>query len=82
MREYSDDKCTGLTAVFCNKCRKQLKVENGIVKEGCFYGDILFGYFSKKDGMRHFFDLCEECYDGMTKDFKIPVCEIEESELC
>ena len=82
MREYSDDKCTQLSAVFCNKCRKQLKVENGIVKEGRFCGDVLFGYFSKKDGMRHSFDLCEECYDSMVADFAIPVYIIEESELC
>ena len=82
MREYSDDKSQMLVAVRCNKCKRELKVENGIIKEGCFCADTLFGYFSKKDGIRHFFDLCESCYDAMTEDFLIPVCEIEENELC
>lgn len=75
MRIYLDESKKELAAVICNKCKKELNVENGIIKEGCFKGDIQFGYFSNKDGNKHSFDLCEECYDKMIKGFAIPVEE-------
>ena len=81
MRIYSDKDQKELTAVICNQCKKELKVENGIIKEGCFNGDIRFGYFSKKDGCRHSFDLCEECYDKLVEGFAVPVAEEEVTEL-
>lgn len=52
-----------LQQVICNGCGKELKIENEIVREGCFAADVRFGYFSRKDGLRHKFDLCE---DAMT----------------
>ena len=73
MRIYVDKNNMKLNSVICNKCKKQIKVENGIIKEGCFCGDAQFGYFSNKDGMKYFFDLCEECYDKMVSDFAVPV---------
>lgn len=79
MRGYSDKK--ELVSVICNKCKKELRVENGILKEGCFNGNVQFGYFSNKDGKKHSFDLCEECYDKMIKEFAIPVQEEEIVEL-
>ena len=82
MRKYRDEYKKELTEVVCNKCGRQLKVENGILKEGCFTGNKVFGYFSSKDGIRQQFDLCEECYDAMTATFSIPVSETEENELC
>lgn len=82
MRIYQDENSLKLQEVYCNKCGRKIKVENGIVKEGCFCGDTIFGYFSKKDGIRHKFDLCEECYDAVIKEFSIPVFEVEEKELC
>ena len=60
MRIYSDNNRKELVSVICNQCKKKLKVENGIVKEGCFCGNSQFGYFSNKDGMKYLFDLCEE----------------------
>lgn len=81
MRIYLDDDKKELAAVICNKCKKELVVEKGILKEGCFCADIRFGYFSNKDGKKHSFDLCEECYDKMTKGFAIPVEEEETYEL-
>lgn len=81
MRIYSDKNKNELTAVVCNQCKKELKVENGIIKEGCFCVDIRFGYFSRKDGSRHSFDLCEECYDKLIKGFAVPVEEEEVTEL-
>lgn len=81
MRIYMDENKQELSGVICNRCKKELTVENGMIKEGCFCGDSLFGYFSNKDGMKHSFDLCEECYDKMIKSFAIPVEEEEVSEL-
>lgn len=82
MREYNKENESQLENVVCNKCGRQLVVENGIVKEGCFSADKVFGYFSSRDGIRHRFDLCEACYDALIREFSIPVCETEEKELC
>ena len=82
MRKYTDENKTKLEKIVCNKCGRQLKVENGIVKEGCFGADTVFGYFSEKDGVRQMFDLCEKCYDDMIKEFTVPIEETEEKELC
>ncbi|NLL92600.1 MAG: hypothetical protein GX225_00420 [Clostridiales bacterium] len=43
--------------------------------------DYVWGYFSEKDGERHSFDLCEDCYDAMIKNFKIPICIEKRTEL-
>ncbi len=67
--------------VICNQCQKELKLEKGYLKEGCFSINYSFGYFSKKDGVRHKFDLCEECYDKLVAQFRIPVEVIAEKEL-
>lgn len=81
MRKYLDNDNAALTAVICNKCKKELLVENGILKEGCFDVNASFGYFSKKDGQIHSFDLCEDCYDDMIAGFGIPVESLEAKEL-
>ena len=81
MRIYMDDNRQELVSVICNRCKKELKVENGIVKEGCFHAEAAFGYFSKKDGIKHFFDLCEECYDKMIAGLAIPVEAEEMKEM-
>lgn len=67
--------------LFCNACGKEIILEKSIIREGCFRVDYTFGYFSKKDGIRHRFDLCEECYDNIVQNFKIPVEELESTEL-
>lgn len=81
MRRYEDEKNGRLKQVICNKCKKELKLENGYLKEACFTADSVFGYFSHRDGIRHRFDLCEECYDNMIAEFRIPVDELPENEL-
>lgn len=81
MRKFLNDNTKELKTVVCNHCKKELKVENGILMEGCFHGEAVFGYFSNKDGKKHSFDLCEECYDKMIEGFAIPVEEEELSEL-
>jgi len=79
MRNFDEN--NEVKEVFCNQCKKSLTVENGIIKEGCFNGNIVWGYFSTLDGKRHGFDLCEECYQKMVRAFSIPVTETEETEL-
>ncbi len=80
MRVYEDDRKEEIFTILCNKCKKEIKVENGIIKEGIFGAEHLFGYFSEKDGETHSFDLCEECYDKIVSDFKIPpeITEVKE----
>ena len=36
MRKWKQDEAV-LQSVVCNRCGKQLKVENGVLKEGCRY---------------------------------------------
>lgn len=78
MRIYKDE--IRLTEVICNCCGRGLKVEDGMLKEGCFHVDYVFDYFSKRDGERDIFDLCEDCYEKMTGDFKLPVTSTEVTE--
>ena len=80
MRIFSEDQ-KKISAVICNGCGRKLKVENGILKEGCFFGKQTFGYFSSMDGETHSFDLCEDCYKRLTGDFAVPVEVTEETEL-
>lgn len=70
-----------LTKVFCNQCGKELVVEEGIVKEGCFSVDYEFDYFSNKDGYIYSMDLCEECFDKWIKGFRNPVEIMEIKEF-
>jgi len=81
MRIYNNEPVSTLTRIICNKCGKSLKVEDGFIKEGCFSVDYGFGYFSGKDGDRHKFDLCEECYDHWIADMTVPVEVSEDKEL-
>lgn len=78
MRNYENEE---IKEVYCNQCRKSLIVENGIIKEGCYNGDVVWGYFSTMDGMKHSFDLCEDCYRKMVQTFAIPVEESDETEF-
>lgn len=81
MRRYRMGQENELTQVLCNQCGRELKVEDGYLKEGCFTADAIFGYFSKKDGEHYHFDLCEECFDKLTAQFSVPVEIRQETEL-
>ena len=83
MRVYKEKelKETEVEKVFCNQCGKELLVEDGILKEGCFSVDYTFDYFSNKDGYIYSFDLCEACYDQMISKFKHPVQIAETKEF-
>lgn len=80
MRRFKEEK-NCLCAVICNGCGRELKVENGVLKEGCFEGRQTFGYFSSMDGEQHSFDLCEDCYRKMLRQFRVPAERRENTEL-
>jgi hypothetical protein len=81
MRQYLDHNKNELQRVVCNQCGRELKVERGILMEGAFHGEVLWGYFSEKDGERHSFDLCESCYEKLRGGFRIPVTAEEQTEF-
>ena len=76
MRKYT--KGGELLRAVCNCCGKELKVENGILKEGIFSAENIWGYFSDKDMEVHSLDLCESCYDSWVSGFAVPV-EVQEA---
>lgn len=45
MRKWKQNEAV-LQSVICNRCGKPLKVENGVLKEGCLQVCQTFGYFS------------------------------------
>ena len=73
MRKYKNRETNELLKVSCNRCGKKMNVKNGIILEGNFSVEYNWGYFSNKDCERHILDLCEECYNQIVKEFKIPV---------
>ncbi len=81
MRKYNEHQEEAIISIVCNACGKPIQVERGIIKEGVCSVDCVWGYFSKKDGSRHVFDLCEECYDKIIKEFALPVEQVDENEL-
>lgn len=78
MKKFDQD--GNLSKMYCNRCGRQLSVHSGMLKEFAFEGETHFGYFSKKDGESHSFDLCETCYDAMVGQFVIPVDRKQEFE--
>ena len=70
MRQYQIKETKEIKKIICNQCGKEIPVVDGYPR------DQEWGYFSEKDGERHSFDLCEECYDRLLASFKLPA-EIE-----
>ena len=83
MREYKERELqeSQLAKVFCNQCGRELVVQDGILKEGCFSVDYPFDYFSNKDGYIYSLDLCEECFDKWIKGFQNPAQITEMKEF-
>jgi hypothetical protein len=67
--------------IFCNCCGKKIRQENKVPMEDILYVKKSWGYFSKKDGSVHEFDLCEACYDHLVKQFVLPVKISRQKEL-
>lgn len=80
MREYGKQR-TELKKIICNQCGREVTLQNGIAEEEFFSGEAIWGYFSRKDGERHSFDLCEACYDRLIQGFVHPPLVEEENEL-
>ena len=76
MRQYNIQETKEVTKIICNKCGKEIAVENGMAKEETHSVQKRWGYFSEKDNEVHVFDLCEACYDELISNFRIPI-EIE-----
>lgn len=67
--------------VICNKCGRELAGSPELLKEGVCSVEVNWGYFSRKDGENHQFNLCEDCYDELVKSFRIPIRIRERTEL-
>ena len=67
--------------LICNVCGKKVLMEQGVFKEDMFEVAKEWGYFSKYDFEIHKFNICEECYDKMVSNFKIPIKSIKKREV-
>lgn len=81
MRRFEGNEEKVLSVLVCNACGKRLIVDRGIAREGNVALNCSWDYFSEKDGEKHEFDLCEECYDRIISQFAIPVKITEELVL-
>ncbi len=70
-----------LDRITCNKCGKQIKRENGVIKQDFLEVVKPWGYFSEKDGKTYRFSLCEKCCDEMIEGFKISIEITDTTEL-
>ena len=61
MRQYQLKETKEITKIICNRCGKETKVVSGIPKREMLHVEHTWG-----------FDLCEECFDEITKGFLIP----------
>lgn len=77
MRKYDHDS----VVLICNKCGRTILQNKGILCEDVLHVEKVWGYFSERDGIRHSWDVCEECYKQMIQEFLIPPQESEEIEL-
>ena len=73
MRRYTMKERRETETIFCNGCGKEIKIKDGVIREGLISVEKRWGYFSDKDNEVHRFDLCEDCYDRMVSQFVIPV---------
>lgn len=79
MRKYNAN--GQLKTMLCNSCGKKMVVQEGIVREGAVSFNHAWDYFSEKDGEVHHWDLCEECYDDLIRQFRLEVTIEELTEL-
>ena len=54
--------------VTCNKCNKSICVDGCYSTKGASF-DVDFWYGSNKDGCVFRFELCDDCFDKLTKSF-------------
>lgn len=73
MRQYKIQKTKEAEKIICNRCGKEIQVNNGVAEQDVLSVKKRWGYFSGKDNEVHEFDLCESCYDELIRSFQIPV---------
>ena len=81
MREYKKEETKASEHIICNGCGKVIAVKHGMPMEGVLRVRQVWEYMSGKDGQVDSFDLCEEWYDRMTKQFRIPPATSEVIEF-
>lgn len=81
MREYKNRETKTLDRIICNGCGRVIAVKGGMPMEGVFQARQVWEYMSEKDGEIDDFDLCEECYDRMTEQFRIPLTRTGQVEM-
>ena len=81
MKENQENMKDYLDKIICNKCGRELTVENQIPREDYIMVRKQWGYFSEKDGKTYSFVLCEECSDRLVQSFIIPVDVQDTTEL-
>ncbi|HHT97982.1 MAG TPA: hypothetical protein GXZ90_08835 [Clostridiales bacterium] len=74
-------KISNTTLILCNVCGKEIKLNNGILKEDVFEASKEWGFFSNRDLEVHHFNICESCYENMIENFKIPVTIMDKREV-
>ena len=68
--------------IICNVCGQLLQEdEQKTAQKDWLTVQKSWGYFSNKDGMKHRFCVCEDCYDKWVAGFLLPVEVSEETEL-
>lgn len=60
--------------IYCNCCGRVINI-NGKKQEDYLQVRKVWSYFSSKDLTGQAFNLCEECYDKLIANFKVPVEE-------
>ena len=67
--------------IYCNMCGKSISMDKQIPMEDVLSVEKSWGYFSGKDGEVHSFELCEECYDKLVKEFVFPPAVKKQREM-
>ena len=67
--------------IVCNVCGKVISERGAIPTADYLHVEKEWGYFSRKDGQKQEFDLCESCYDAWIKTMRVPVTTREVTEL-
>ncbi|MFV0314753.1 MAG: hypothetical protein ACK5I7_06570 [Anaerotignum sp.] len=73
MKEYkmTAQEVNEVSKVICNCCGKEIPLVGDGMWEEYFHAEKYWGYFSKQDGRKDSFDLCQDCYEKMVEGFKI-----------
>lgn len=75
MRQYrvQTEETKTLEKIICNKCGKEIRIEKGVPQEDYLEVSKRWGYHSRKDNEVECFDICEDCYDEFTGQFRINI---------